>query len=52
MREFICETVRQLGAKAQLKIMKFYESLVAQGLEVVAILLVLFEGGEICPQSL
>jgi hypothetical protein len=38
MGEFICETVGQLGAKTQLKIMKFYESLVTQGLK---------EGGDI-----
>jgi hypothetical protein len=33
MREFIGETVGQLGAKTQLKIMKFYESLVVQGVD-------------------
>ena len=50
MGEFIGKTVGQLGAKTQLKIMKFYESLVAQGLEGNAHLLALFEGGEIFPQ--
>ncbi len=33
MRECVCETLGQLGVKTQLKIMKFYESLVGQGLD-------------------